>query len=818
MRAIEFTDRIRQNTGYALRGFARTPGFTIAVILTLGLGLGVNAAMFTFLDKVFVQPPAGVAKPAEVRRLYASIVRPDEPSGRLAIPSLLYPQIREIARNDPAVQIGVFTADHDSIAISVGAADIPVRQAFANAGYFRTLGVEPARGRLFDAGEDRVETPASVAMISHSLWQRAFNGDPRAIGSAVRIKDRVITIIGVTPEGFSGTDLDRAELWLPIGNYNTGPPGTVPWYDSYNSAFDVIARFTTPAAEARFLDAASRTVRPLKIASWGASTAEIRTGPLLSALGPAAKGKEVSISLRLGGVALIVLLIAVANVSNLLLVRATRREREIAIRRALGVSRGRLFEQLFTESLLLALMGGAAALALSLWAGAAIRRLLVPDVNWSGGAFDLRTAAFAIGVAIVAGLVMGLVPAIHTWRPDVISTLKSGGRSAGARRSPLRTALLVAQAALAVVLLVGAGLFVSSLRNVLNIDIGYDIDHTLVARASSDKRGLPQLMDAAMPAILERLSHIDGVESVAAVSNGPLEGYSMVSVFLPGRDSLPKIAGNANVDFIAVSPGYFRTVGQRVLAGRDFSPADAPSIVVGDQMAKAYWPGQSAVGQCMSLGERGSACVPVIGVVSDVHQGEVVNEKPSARYYVNSGAPRPSVVLRAPPEKHAAIARLVTAEIRRLVPQAEVVRVRSISARLEPELRPWRLGATLFTAMGVLALVVAAIGVYSVIAYAVSQRTNEMGIRVALGAQVMDIARLVAGEGLRVVGAGIVVGLALSVALGRLVASLLFGISASDPVVLGGAAFVLAAIGLVASVIPGLRAARVNPASALRAD
>ncbi|MEP6733146.1 MAG: ABC transporter permease, partial [bacterium] len=605
MSVIDAIDRVREDIRYTLRGLARAPGFTLGVVLTLGLGLGVNAAMFTFLDKVFVQPPAGVAKAANVRRVYAAIVRPTEASGRLNSRTLLYPQIREIARSaGPAVSIGVFTSDHDSILVNADGRLIPVRRVFANTGYFRALDVRPLRGRFFDASEDRIEAPSPVAVISHSVWQRAFNGDPRAIGSTVRIKNQVVTIVGVTPETFAGIDLDRSELWMPLGNYNTDPPARVPWYDTYQSSFDVIARFDTPAAEDRFVAIGSRAVRPVKIANWGDSTADIRTGPILSALGPAEREKEVSISLRLGGVALIILLIATANVSNLLLVRATRREREIAIRRALGVSRTRLFGQLFTESLLLALMGGVVSLVLSAWAGTAIRRLLLPDVHWSISAADMRTALFAVGTALIVGFVVGLAPALRMWQPDVLTALKTTGKTTTRRRSPMRSALLVAQLALAFVLLVGAGLFVSSLRDVQNIDVGYDVNRTLIVSATSEKGGLTPAIEAAMPSITERLSSIDGVESVASASQGPMGGYSMIGVFLPDRDSLPKVGGDAGAYRVTVSPAYFKTVGQRVLAGRAFAVGDGPSVVVGEQMAKAYWPSQSAVGKCLILGKR----------------------------------------------------------------------------------------------------------------------------------------------------------------------------------------------------------------------
>ena len=816
---MEMINRLRQNLSYALRGLLRAPGFAVAVVLTLGLGLGVNAAMFTFLDKVFVRAPAGVANPGEVRRLYPALVRPKEPGGRVFMGGLFYPQVLEIARHtDSTLAIGLFASGRDSISITVGANVFPVRRTIANTGYFRTLGVRPKVGRFFDASEDRIDVGAPVAVISHALWQRAFHMDPHVVGSTVRIKDMVVTIIGVTPEPFAGIDLDRSDFWMPIGNQSSGLVNSFPWYDTYEGNFSVVVRLPTRAIEDRFIQTASRAAAPVRVKFWGDSTAEVRAGPLLAALGPAQRNKEVSISLRLGGVALIVLLIAIANVSNLVLVRAVQREREIAIRRALGASRWRLFEQLFTESALLSGISGAVAVVLAVWAGSALRTLLLPEVNWSTGVVDWRTAAFAAVTALVAAVLVGLVPAIHAWRPELVESLKSGGKSGTYRRSRLRSTLLVAQAALSVVLLVGAGLFVRSLRNIQSIPLGFDVDRLVVATAYSDNGDLAAEMDAAMPAIIGRLSAIEGVEGVAAASSGPMQGMTGFQIFLPGRDSLPPIDGQRGAFHLTVSERYFTTVGQRVLAGRAFQRGDPRSIVVGEKMAKAYWPGQSAVGKCIILQSRDGPCVPVVGVAAEAHHMSVIDDRPGGFFYVNGPDPKRAVILRASASGQRAISALVAGEIKRLVPRADRVQVQSMTTFLEPQLRPWKLGATLFTIMGLLALVVASIGVYSVMAYSVSQRTNEMGIRVALGAQMADIARLVVGDGLRTITVGIVTGIALSIALSRLAASMLYDISPRDPWIMIFAALVLGLIGLVACIIPAMRASRVNPVTALRLD
>jgi putative ABC transport system permease protein len=818
MSGQDWIDRLKQNIGYAVRGLRQSPGFTAAVVLILGLGLGVNAAMFSFLDQLFLKAPSGVAKPAEVRRLYAGYARKDEPNGRLYSSRLHYPQAREIRRAiDTTTRIGLFWDQADSVAVTVGTAKFPVQLALADADYFRTLGIRPQLGRIFDEIEDQIVTPAPVAIISDAMWKRVFNSDPRVVGSTFRINYQRITVIGVAPKDFSGIDLGRCDLWLPLNN--SGFPdkiGTTPWYDTYQAGFSAVVRVEDAAAERRFLDVASRIAAATKVAYWGDSTVDVRSGPIQASLGPAKSDKEHEIAVRLGGVGLIILLITLANVSNLLLVRATRREREIAVRRALGVSRRRLFEQLLTESVLLAVLGGTVSILLAVWAGAALRGLLLPEVRWASGILDPRLMAFALGAAALTGIIVGVVPAVHAWRPDLVASLRAGGKSGAYRRSHLRNAFLVVQTALSVVLLVGSGLFVRSLHNVHAVDVGFDYTTTHVVTVFADTGSLSKEVAAVMPTLLERAASIPGIESVAAADGGPMLRRTFDRVVLPGHDSLPVVFGQRGASKRSVTAGYFRTVGQRILQGREFARDDAPSIIVEEAMAKAYWPGESALGKCLIVG-KSAACRPIIGVAANTHSYGIVNDKPVATFYTNAEDTR-NLLLRFGPDKLAQVSPVISSEVKRLVPRAAWVRTWPVDRYFESELRPWRLGATLFTAMGGLALIVAAVGAYSVIAYAVSQRANEMGIRVALGARIEHIATLVIGDGLRTILLGAAVGVVLALAAGRLVASLLYGISPRDPMILAAAAIMLAVIGVVACLIPALRAARVDPVTALRAD
>jgi predicted permease len=371
---------------------------------------------------------------------------------------------------------------------------------------------------------------------------------------------------------------------------------------------------------------------------------------------------------------------------------------------------------------------------------------------------------------------------------------------------------------MSVILLVGAGLFVRSLHNLHAVDLGYDPERTVSIDIRSSNRNVTPLIDAAIPDILGRLKAIPGVQAVATSAMAPMSGFSFRTINLPDRDSLPRVANEPYASVMNVSPGYFTATGLRILAGHDFTRSDGQAVVVGETMAKAWWPGQNPLTRCVILGERTSPCVPVIGVVKDTHRMGVVEPETPAHYFVSDTVRRSTIIFRAAERDQARIERLARQEIQRLVPGANAVRFNSLSSTLEPELRPWKLGATLFSAMGILALLVAAIGVYSVIAYAVSQRANEMGIRIALGARLGDIARLVVGEGLRMIAIGVALGLVASIAGARLVETLLYGVSARDPWTLAAAGLILGTIGVLACVIPALRAGSVDPAEALRMD
>jgi putative ABC transport system permease protein len=827
MTALRIQDRLRQDLTYAIRGLRRSPGFTLTVILTLALGFGVNAAMFSMLDSLFFRRPAGVPHAAELRRLYMEVHRQRGPVLHLIHDSFRYPQYQAVADAVPETPIAAASPPDSAELVSEGHR-VAVRASETTGNYFSILRLRPQTGRFFAPDEDHVETPAFVAVIADELWRRQFNADPRVIGRSVTIDRRPFTIVGVAPRDFHGVNLETTDVWVPLNTHVAvfmGMPG--PWYRTFSSNVQLFMRPADSAEEQQVLGRATNALRGVNMNGYEFDPkANVITGSIIHEQGPMQRADEIMVANRVGAMAVIVLLIACANVVNLLLLRASGRRREIAVRRALGVSQRRLLEQNAVESLVLALAGGFAALIVAYWAGSATRRLMMPRVHWSTNLLDARTVAFVLSVSVVVGLLAGTAPALQGMRVNLIDSLRAGSRDLSYRPSSLRAGLLVAQTSLCVLLLVGAGLFLRSLSNVRSIALGYDVDNVILVSPQFSDGAMPHSADLkeAVPILSERLAHVPGVARTAYASTGPMYGITFVELFLPGLDSLPRLGDQATPYLNSVSPAFFDAAGARIVIGRGFTNADgvsgAPVVIVNETMARTYWPGEQAIGKCLVLVKRTNPCASVVGVAADAHAMRIV-EGPRMMYYrpLSQAAATPmTIVVRLSGGSIDAVRAEAEGAVRALLPASEAVRVRAMSSVLEPELRPWRLGATLFTGFAVLALAIAGVGIYSIVAYGVSQRTNELGIRIALGAARSDILDLVVGEGARVVGIGIGIGIIASLAAGRLLNALLFGVSATDASLLIAAAAALGALAIVACALPAWRAARVDPAIALRAD
>jgi putative ABC transport system permease protein len=823
-------DRVAQDLAYAIRGLRRAPGFTVVVATTLALGVGANAAVFSMLDRLFNQPPAGVRNPEGLRRLYIENPRALMEDGRRqprAFPLWSYWGYTAVEGTaNGAYDLAAWIPAADA-RLGDADAELPVRLSFVSHDYFDVLSVGARQGRLFGPDESRVDVQSPVAVISQDLWDRAFGLDPSIVGRNVTLDGTPVTIVGVAGERFVGLDLGYTDVFLPLSMFTGGRPQLgIVWYDETGTYLHAVARLAPGVSDAQIARQATAGYHRRTLAGYGGdaidSTHVVLPGPILETRGPGRLAgntdriQAMSISTRMMGVSSILLLIACANMAGMLLLRAAQRRREIAVRIALGISRGRLAFQLVTEGLLLALLGGIAGAVAAGFGGRALRRLLLPEIRWSEPLTEPRTWAFALAVTAAAGLVVGLAPIIQMARSTSWLDLKAGA-PADAPRSLLRSGLIAAQVAMSVVLVVGAGLFVKSLGNANAIRLGFDVTELAFVHNLTPVPGAGDPRTAVTD-LVATLEAAPGVSGVAMAASPPTMGFGFVRFFLrdgeTGEGRPPEVDAAMNT----VSSSYFDVTGTRILEGRGFTEGETAGVVVDETMARTYWSGRSALGQCLVGGRPDGPCRYVIGV-AETQQFRVVQEGSGPWYFLPlqaTSTPR-SVLLRVDPRRWSEVADIARGAVAGRFNE-RLVRIGTMAEVLEPQYRPWRVGARLFGVFGALALLVTAVGIYGVMSYSVTQRTHEMGVRLALGAEMRDLLRLIVNDGLRIVCAGAAVGVVAALALGRLVESFLFGVTARDPVTSLAAVAVLMTAGIAASLLPALRAGRVDPCEALRQD
>jgi predicted permease len=821
----------------ALRRMGREPGFAAAVVLTFALGIGANATMFGIVDRLLLRPPAHVQDPATVRRITLSRTNPN--SGEQQIQEVLtYPSFEDLSRARSFSAVAGYTTRE--LTLGRGDAAERAKATLTTANFLPLLGTRAEIGRFYTPEEDRAGAP-QVVVLSHEYWRTRFGGDRGVLGRTVDFGYGPYTVIGVAPEGFTGVELDRVDLWLPLRAQvgKVGPPqGCVDsrgcWWMSAVARLAPGASPVTAQAEATTLfeqGMASNADVAGRSAGARPDRSEVIASPVIAARGPNASSESV-VAKWLAGISLIVLLIACANVANLLLARSIRQRREIGVRLALGSSRAQVMAQVLAESLILALLGGVAALALAQWGGAVVRRVLLPDIAWGAGMVDPRVLWFVLALTLLTGLVAGLIPAVQVSRPAVYEVLRNGTRNASSPLSRTRDALTVLQAALSVVLLVGAGLFVRSLRGVEAIDLGVKPEGVLMVETVW-QRDTPEADRYRYSlAAAERLGEHPGVAAAATSATMPFRSLWGADLRVPGLDSLPRLPGGGPY-INAVTADYFRVFGIKVRRGRGFTTADAkgaaPVAVVNETMARALWPGEDPLGKCLRVGYgpdspvTSAPCSRVVGVVENAHRFELVDEPQAMEYFVHvpqlpSERELETVMLRARGGDPTALIPTVRRTLMGLDPRVRDVKVTPFQELIAPSLRSWRLGATMFTIFGVLALFVAGIGLYSVLAFSVAQRTFELGIRSALGATRERLVSLVLRHAFRLVGAGILLGLLTAFLAAPRVASMLYGVPARDPATFAGVVVVLVAVALAAALLPARRATRVDPSIALRSE
>jgi predicted permease len=818
-----------QDVRFALRGLRRDPVFAAFAIATLGLGIGANAAMFGIVDRLLLRGPDHVARPSEVVRLYVS----HHPEGMRrftgsTVGHVMYDLVRQNASSFSAVA----TYANNEATLGRGETARPIRAGYVSGTFFGLLGAVPSAGRFFAEADDDPRGAARVVVLGHETWTRQFGAREDIVGQTVIVADEPHTVIGVAPAGFTGADIAPVDVWLPMNLKS--PYVTTDWQTAWDAQWlNVIGRLradVTPEQANAELTRVFRTLYTGDEASM--KTANILVAPL-RADGSGSEAMEARVARWLMGVAAVMLLIVCANVINLLLARAVRREREIAIRLALGSSRGRLRRLLLIESMVLGVAGALLGIAIAYVLGGIARQSLLTNIVWTSSPVDARVLAVTTMIAIVSGLVVGLVPAMRAGGTSLTTSLRTGAGEGGGRRAGLRASLTIAQAALSVALLIGAGLFIRSLVNVRNLPLGIEPDRVLIAeirRASvasmpegptrdaerARRRSFAQLS-------LEQLRQVSGVTHAAVAVGMPFGNRFTVRVRVPGRDSMPRLtSGGPSIS--AVSDEYFATVGTRIIRGRPFTTGDRAGservTIVSETMARTVWPDVDALGQCLIAISDTLPCARVVGIAEDTHRS-ALREDPTMHYYIPLGQEvgfGGSVILVRGVGDPRVLGPGVTRALLGADASITLVDLQTIQDRIDPQMQSWKLGTAVLTSVGILALLVAVVGIYSVTSYLVMLRRHEIGVRVALGATGRDVVRLVLDGGMLTAVAGVMIGSALALVGGRFIEPLLFDVSSRDPVVFGSVALTLIVASGVACIIPALRANRISPVDALRSE
>lgn len=821
---------------HSLRALRRSPAFAFAAVASLALGIGANTLIFTFLNALFFKS-LPVDHPEELVALYSV----DRSKGDLL--PLSYPNFEDLRREQGPALVGLAAYRNVFVTLRGDGEPAQLQGEVVSASYFDVLGIEPARGRFFRPDEEAPPGAHPVAVLSHRLWQSHFASDPGVVGRSVSLDGQGFTVVGIAPpelKGLSITDMPP-DLWVPMSMYRvvTRGPQARGLERRGSLTFSAVARLNPELGveEARvFLrTVADRLEREYPQANRDLGLTAI---PLTQAvLPPRVRNSAVLSGSLLAAAVGLLLLIAGSNVANLLLARAAARSGEVAVRLSLGASRGRLLRQLLTEGAVLGLLGGAGGLLIAVWGRRllwALRPPFFPDTLDLG--MDGRVLGFTLILSLATGLLFSLAPAFQSFRLDLSGILTRQARGSGSRGdgsgSLIRQLLVAGQVALSVVVLAGAGLFLRSLAEVERVDPGFETEKLFVIPLDLSSGGYPppRALELYRRAV-ERVSALQGVRSAAVASRFLLVGAGgRASVFAEGQEAFRRGAGAdgeaEDGDVLAglntVGVGYFDTVGMRLVGGRGFTPADRagsrPVVVVNESLARRLWPGQPALGKRLRFAQDESM-LEVVGVAADARYAGL-REPPQPYAWkpvLQSFSPAMMLHVRTA-EDPDPLLETARREVQALDPGLPILEPRTISQMRSLSLWAPRVGAGLLSLFGLLALILAALGIYGVVAYSIGQRRREIGIRMAMGAARRQVLELILRQGMRPVWIGLALGLAGAFAGARAVASLLFGIGAADPVAFTGAALLLALVALAAIYIPARRASGLDPIHALRED
>lgn len=833
-RAGAGVDSVVQDVRYAVRLLRRNPLFTITAALSLAIGIGATTAIFTVANGLLLRTAEGVP---DADRIVDLVRRP--PGFTPGLDLLSYPDIADMrARTTLFDDVFGYQFILQPSSFRIGDTTTPVHPTLVTSNYFRALGVTAAVGRVFDASDSEQAGAGPVVVLSHRFWMRRFDGDPRAVGQVIRFNGVPVTIVGVAPEGFTGLTPGAPDAWLPVGMITAQSPE--------GKGIEMTRRIPWLAGGARLKPGVTREQASAQVAAVGAVMQQTDEGnPWMPPGAPEVDPKTLVWSAEtatpipygmrvvaagflglLMAVVSTVLVIACANLAGVLLARATGRRREIAVRTAIGAGRRRLVRQMLTETVLLFTLGGISGLLLARALTTLLLSLLpaFPVPVHLSVPIDARVAGFALGLSFVAALLSGLAPALHAARADVVSALKNDAQGP-LDRHRLRHAFVVAQVAFSILLVVVAALLIRGFDNALagqqRLDVrGIDIVSVDLSMAGYTPATGPAVVDR----LLTRARGIPGVVAATVADRSPQDGGNRVmgTISAPGVES-PGGRNPAQFNWHLTTPGYFDTIGARLVSGRDFTAADTataePVAIVGERAARELWPGREATGQYLQLTAmlfdpskpRTATAIRVVGVVDDrTTDGSLPLYVPFAQRYL----PTITVMTRVAagePSIAGALEDVVEAEGLPVLVSGPLERAGDNPVQVQ-----LRIAATVAGTVGVIGLLLAAVGIYGVTAYAVTQRTREIGIRLSLGARPREVVLLILKQGMTLVAIGSAIGLAMGAGAGRAIAGRRFGIPQSDPVTLAGACALFLAVGLVACYLPVRRAARIRAMEALR--
>jgi putative ABC transport system permease protein len=818
-----------QDARYGARMLRKSPGLTSVAVLSLALGIGAISTIFSFVNGIMLRP---LPYPEPDRLVLVDETAFLRGSNSMGVSFPNFVDWRE--RNHSFEDIACYDTGGFAIAgggPGGGAEPEQLHGAFVSQGLFEILGIAPILGRTFTADEDQPDHDL-VVILSYGLWQRRFGVDPNILGQTILPNNRSRTVIGVMPKGFQFPEV--AEAWGPLA-LNTKI------FTRTDHGLSAIARLRPGVkleqAQAEMISIASSIEQQNPVTNEGLSVS-------LTSLRAGLVGDYKKALLILLGVVAFVLLIACVNVANLLFARATARQKEIAIRAALGANRRRIFRQLLTESLLLGLISGALGLVLALWGMDLLLAAIPIDIPfWMKFDLDGRVLGFTAACSLLTGFVFGTVPALEASNPDLNETLKEGGRSGvGPGRHRLRSLLVVAEIALSLVLLVGAGLMMRSFLSLQRVEAGINPEGVLtmyIALPGARYRE-PEKRIAFFSQLLERIRAIPGVQSAGTDSGLPLAGNNWGrSLTVEGRPVLP-VGEAPMINHCVISPGYFSAMGIPILKGRDFDERDsrsAPKVpqlavhgefmpgsssgvtIIDERLAREYWPDEDPIGKRIRFGppEDNEPWHTIVGVVGEVRHERLDAATRKSVYLPFAQMPidRSALAIKTSGRPENLIG-AVLSQVRELDPDLPVTRVMPMTEVVARSVWQPRLYTALFGVFAAVALILATVGIYGVMSYAVTQRTREIGLRMALGAQRHDVLKLVLRQGILLAAIGVGIGLAAAVALTRLMSTLLFGVTATDPITFAAVSVLLAGVAVGACFVPALRAAKVDPMAALR--